>query len=186
MKKNFMLAAALALSGVGLAEDKPATPATVEVGGLKATAPAGWKEETPANSMRHAQFKLEKQKGDTDDAELVVFISPGGGGIDANLKRQVNTFKLADDAKADDAIKVEDVKIGDYKGKYQIINGSYQAKAAPFDPNSKVTSKEGYSQLYVIFEDDDKKTISIRAVGPEKTIAKHKKAFEDFIKAFKK
>ena len=183
--RKWMSLAVLAMFGAfATADDKKGT--VVEVSGLKATAPAGWKEEKPTNQMRLTQFKLEKEKGDSEDAELVVFSLPGGGGVEANLKRQINTFKIPEGMKKEDAIKEDDVKVGEFKGKYQVLKGSYQFKAAPFDPNSKVTEKEKFAQLYVIYEDDDKKSISFRVVGPEKTIEKHKKDFEEFIKSFKK
>lgn len=183
MTRVLFAALAVAVGGAAFAADK-GTP--VELSGLKGTAPAGWKEEAPSNRLRAAQFKLEKDKGDAEDAEVAVFVSPGGGGIDANLKRQENTFKVPDGVKKEDANKLEDVTVGGYKGKYQDLKGTYQFKAAPFDPNSKVTEKEKFRQLYVIFEDDNKQTISIRLVGPEKTVEKHKKGFEEFIKSFKK
>src|SRR5262249_36042487 len=67
-----VLTAALACGS--RAEDKGVP---VEWGGFKSTTPAGWKEETPSNKMRLAQFKLAKEKGDPEDAELALFASPG-------------------------------------------------------------------------------------------------------------
>lgn len=174
----------LAIGTLTAADEKKGT--TVEVGGLKGTAPADWATEKPANEMRLAQFKLEKEKGDAEDASVVIFSLPGGGGVAQNLDRQVAKFKLPDGVKKDDAIKTDDTKVGDFKGKYQDIKGTLLFKAAPFDPNAKVTEKEKFRQLYVIFEDDDKKTISIWLLGPEKTVEKHKKAFDEFVKSFKK
>ena len=116
----------------------------------------------------------------------MVFSLPGGGGIDANLTRQEKAFKLPDGVKKEDAVKTDEVAVGEFKGKVQDIKGTYQFKAAPFDPNAKVTEKEKFRQLYVVFEDADKKTIAIRLVGPEKTVEKHKKAFDEFVKSFKK
>src|SRR4030095_9283219 len=83
-----MIAAALtAVLACGLtADDKKGV--AVEWGGVKSTTPPGWKEETPSNKMRLAQFKLEKEKGDPEDAELALFASPGGGTIEQNLERQ--------------------------------------------------------------------------------------------------
>ena len=185
IRRLFAVAAVVALAGfASAADDKKGT--AVEFGGMKGMAPAEWKSEEVSNKLRHAQFKLPKEKGDSEDAELVIFISPGGGGVDANLERQVKTFKLPEGVKKEDAIKTDDTKVGEFKAKYQDIKGNYQFKAAPFDPNGRVTEKEKYRQLYVIFEDDDKKTISIRLIGGEKTIEKHKKDFEVFVKSFKK
>jgi len=178
------LAALLGCRTMALAEDKKGTEVTVS--GLKATTPAEWKSEEPTSNLRKAQFKLPKEKGDSEDAELVLFVLAGGGDVDANLKRQPNTFKIPEGVKKEDAIKVEDFKVGDFEAKYQTISGTYQFKAAPFDPNAKVTEKEKFRQLYVIFVDSDKATISFRLVGPEKTVDKHKKDFDAFLKAFKK
>jgi len=184
LRKLLAVAAVVGFAPLFAADDKKGTE--VEVAGLKATAPADWKKEDPSNNFRLYQFKLEKEKGDAEDAEVVVFNLPGGGGITANLERQEKAFKLADGVKKEDAFKTEDVKVGEFKGKSMDLKGTYQFKAAPNDPNAKVTEKEKFRQLYVIFEDDDKKTVSIRLVGPEKTVEKHKKAFDEFLKSFKK
>lgn len=186
MTRHLLAAAIAVLVGTlaAAADDKKGT--AVEVSGLKGTAPADWTSEKPANEMRLAQFKLAMEKGDGEDAGVVIFSLAGGGGIDANLKRQEAKFKLADGVKKEDAVKTDDTKVGEFKGKYQDIKGTLLFKAAPFDPNAKVTEKEKFRQLYVIFEDDDKKTVSIWLLGPEKTVEKHKKAFDEFIKSFKK
>lgn len=184
MRRLLAVAAVVGFGSVVLAADDKGT--AVEVAGLKGTAPAEWKSVEPSNRMRLLQFSLPKEKGDAADAELVVFSLPGGGGIAANLQRQEAKFKLPEGVKKEDAVKTTDVKVGDFKGKYQDIKGTLLFKAAPFDPNAKVTEKAEYRQLYVIFEDEDKNTISIWVLGPEKTVEKHKKAFEAFIKSFKK
>src|SRR5215475_8228651 len=44
----------------------------VKVGGLKATTPADWKKEKPANLLRSFQFKLPGDK-DHSEAEVAVF-----------------------------------------------------------------------------------------------------------------
>lgn len=167
-----------------VAEDKKGTK--VEAGGLTATAPAEWKSEKPVSTLRKMQFRLEKEKGDSEDAELAVFESPGGGGVDANLKRQEAKFKFPDGVKKEDAIKVSETKVGGLKASLQDIKGTFQARERPGDPSSKVTEKEKYRQLYLIFEDDEKKVISFILVGPEKTVEKHKKAFDEFLAGFKK
>src|SRR6478752_810995 len=112
---RMMIAAALsAVLAYGLtADDKKGV--AVEWGGVKSTTPAGWKEETPSNKMRLAQFKLEKEKGDPEDAELALFASPGGGTVEQNLERQVKKFELAKDAKP----AVSKIKIGKDEATYQ-------------------------------------------------------------------
>ena len=53
-----------------------------------------------------------------------------------------------------------------------------------FDPNAKVTKQTNYRQLYVIFEAKDGQYY-MTLVGPAKTIEKHKKTFEEWVKNFK-
>ena len=105
--------------------------------------------------------------------------------FDANLKRQEVKFKLAEGVKKEDAIKLEKVKVGGFEGKYQDISGTFLFKAAPFDPNAKVTEKEGYRQIYVIFEAKEGEVVSMILVGPAATIEKNKKGFDEFLKSFK-
>ncbi len=175
-----MIAAVLTavLAGGLAADDKKGV--TVEWGGAKSTTPAGWKEETPSNKMRMAQFRLAKEKGDPEDAELALFVSPGGGSIEANLDRQVKKFELAKDAKP----AVSKVKIGKEDATYQDITGTYLKKTAPFDPNAKTTKHDNYRQIYVIFEGKDA-VYSLTLVGPTKTVEKHKKDFDEWLKNFK-
>jgi hypothetical protein len=152
----------------------------VEWGGFKSTTPAGWKEETPSNKMRLAQFKLAKEKDDPEDAELALFASPGGGSVEQNLERQVKKFELAKDAKP----AVSKIKIGKEDATYQDITGTFLKKFPPFDPNAKVTKVENYRQIYVIFEGKDA-VYSLTLLGPTKTIEKHKKDFDEWLKNFK-
>lgn len=158
---------------------------TVEWGGARSATPAGWKEETPSNKMRLAQFKLKKAEGDPDDAELALFASPGGGSVEANLERQVKKFELAKDAKP----KVSQVKVGKNEATYQDLTGTYLKKFPPFDPNAKVTRVENYRQIYVIFEGKDARgndaVFSLTLLGPAKTVEAHKKEFDEWLKNFK-
>jgi hypothetical protein len=176
---RMMIAAAIsAVLACGLyADDKGVA---VEWGGVKSTTPTGWKEETPSNKMRLAQFKLAKEKGDPEDAELALFASPGGGSIDANLERQVKKFELAKDAKP----AMSKVKIGKEEATYQDITGTLLKKFPPFDPNAKITKVENYRQIYVIFEGKDA-VYSLTLLGPAKTVEKHKKDFDEWLKNFK-
>ena len=173
-----LTAALTAVLACGLSADDKGV--LVEWGGMKSTTPAGWKEETPSNKMRLAQFKLAKEKGDPEDAELALFASPGGGTVEANLERQVKKFELAKDAKP----VVSKIKLGKEEAMYQDITGTLLKKFPPFDPNAKITKVENYRQIYVIFEGKDA-VYSLTLLGPAKTIEKHKKEFDEWLKNFK-
>ena len=168
------------------AQDKKGV--TVEWGGMKSTTPGDWKEETPSNKMRIAQFKLPKTAGDPEDGELALFKSPGGGSVQDNLARQEKKFELPSGKKPEDVIKVEKIKLGGKGAVYQDIQGTYLKKSAPFDPNAKTTKMSDFRQLYVLFEvTEGENTVlySMTLVGPTKTIEKHKKAFDEWVKNFK-
>jgi hypothetical protein len=175
-----VLAAVLAVGGS--AADKGVE---VEWGTFKSTTPAGWKEETPSNKFRLAQFKLPKAEGDPDDAELALFESPGGGTIEQNLERQLKKFELPKDKKP----VVSKIKVGKEEATYQDITGTYLKKFPPNDPNAKVTRVGDYRQIYVIFEGKNKKgedvVFSLTLLGPAKTVEKNKKDLDDWLKSFK-
>ncbi len=162
------------------AEDKKGV--AVEWGGLKSTTPAGWKEETPSSKLRQGQFRLTKAEGDKDDAEVAIFFSPGGGGIDANLKRQLAVFEPA---KGSDKVesKQEKIKVGKNDGVYMDIKGTFLKKAFPMAKESTPVAE--YRQIYVIFEDKDGGIASLWLRGPAKTVEKHKKDFDEWVKNFK-
>jgi len=176
----------VAIAAIAPAEDKKGT--SVELAGLKSITPADWKEEPPSISMRMMQFKMPKAEGDPEDAELALFKTPGGGGMQANLERQEKKFELPTGKKAEDVIKTEKIKIGTNEAVYQDIQGTYLKKFPPNDPNAKITKVPDYRQLYVLFEvkDGEKTTLySMTLLGPTKTIEKHKKAFNEWLKSFK-
>jgi hypothetical protein len=156
----------------------------VEIAGMKSKTPDAWKEEPPANAMRLTQFKLPKADGDPEDAELIIFTFPGGSGDpDANLKRQLAKFKPAEGKDKVDA-KVEKIKVGKIEAPYQDITGTFLSKFPPNAPTAKVTEKANYRQLYVILI-TDKGDFYPTLIGPAKTVEKHKKDFEEFLKNLK-
>lgn len=171
-----LTAAAVALAGVAAADDKGKT---VELAGMKSTTPADWKEEAPSNNMRMAQFKLPRAEGDKADAELAVFVFPGGSGTaKANLDRQL--AKFVEQGRKD---KTEKVTVGGIEATYQDVSGTYKKKAFPMATD--FTPVPDYRQLYVLFEAKDGKQYYMTLLGPAKTVEKHEKGFKEFLKNFK-
>jgi hypothetical protein len=154
----------------------------VEFAGMKSTAPAEWKSEEPSNTMRVHQFKLPKEKDDKEDAELALFFFKAGSGtVEANLKRQVAKFNPAD-GKDKVEEKVEKTKVGGIEATYQDVSGTYLKKKFPMDKEG--TPMAGYRQLYVVFENADGQYY-MTLLGPAKTVEKHKKGFDEWLKNFK-
>jgi hypothetical protein len=152
--------------------------------GLKSKVPAGWKAQKPSNNLRLFQFAVPKADGDSDDAELVVF-SFGASDKAENIKRWKTQFIAPKGKTIDDVSKVEEYKLGKVAEVVCLdIWGTYKYKFPPNDPRAKETLKENYRRFNVMIE-TQKDTFFITLTGPAKTMAKHKEAFDGFIKAFK-
>jgi hypothetical protein len=169
---------------VAHADDKKST--VVEIDGLKSATPADWKPEEVTRQFRIHQFRIPHVADDKTDAELVIFFfGPGGGGsADANVKRWKSMFVPPEGKKIDDVAKVETFKIGDVQVTYLDVQGTYKFKERPFDPASKEELRPDHRLLGVVFE-SPQGPYFFRLVGPSKTVAQNKKAFEDWLKAFK-
>lgn len=171
------VAVAVLVCGVALADDKGKV---VEFAGMKSTAPAEWKSEEPSNSMRVHQFKLPKAEG-SEDAELALFFfKTASGTVEQNLKRQVAKFNPAD-GKDKVEEKVDKIKVGKNEATYQDVAGTFVKKASPMAKEG--TPMPNYRQLYVVFETKDGQYY-LTLLGPAKTVEKHKKGFEEWLKNF--
>ncbi len=161
-----------------------AAPAGTEVvlDGLKSVAPAAWKE-IPASGMRMKQFQVPKAAGDQFDAEIVVFFfgPGGGGGVQVNVDRWKKMFQAPEGKKADEG-KIETATIGKVKATILDIRGTYLWKAAPMAPESE--PRANHRMLAVVFESPNGPYF-IRLVGPDKTVAQHKKDFDRWLRSFK-
>ena len=165
------------LAGAALAAD-------VEIAGMKSKTPDSWKEERTTSDMRLAQFKLPKAEGDPEDAQVIVFYFRGGSGsAEQNLQRQRAKFKPAD-GKDKVEEKLDKIKVGTHDAPYQDLTGTFLQKKRPFDPADKGVARDNYRQLYVIVL-TDKGDYYPSMIGPAKTVEKHKKAFDDWLKNFK-
>lgn len=173
------LALGLALAARGADKD-----AVVEMDGLRSPAPAEWKQETPGNRMRFAQFRLPRQDGDKYDAELVIFKGLGGTAR-ANLQRWKDQFLPPAGKSIDDVTKVEEIKIGGRDATYVDIAGTYKHKLRPIDPDSKAENRPDYRMLAVHFEGPET-VYHIKLTGPAKTVAHYKKGFDEWLKGFTK
>ncbi len=166
-----LLAAAFLAATAGAGE--------VEIAGMKSKTPDSWKEEPTTSEMRLAQFKLPKADGDDEDAQLIIFYFKGGSGTpEQNMQRQLAKFSGKPE------VKVDKIKVGSHEAPIQDITGTYLQKKRPFDPADKGVEKANYRQLYVPLA-TDKGDYYPTLVGPAKTVEKHKKEFEEFLKNFK-
>src|SRR5262245_23656798 len=179
MRVLFAAAAVVAASAGAYADDKGTV---VTIAGMKSTTPADWKEETPSSNMRMAQFKLGAAEGDKDGAELAVFKMTASGSVDQNLERQRAKF-LPAQGKNKIEEKKDTTKVGSVEAVYQDISGIYKKKESPMA--EKFTPIPGHRQLYVLFDSKEADSYYLVLLGPEKTVEKHKKGFEEWLKNFK-
>jgi hypothetical protein len=159
-----------------------ATGVTVDLGGLKATAPAAWKE-VPVNSpVRLKQFAVPGKDG---DGELVIFyFGPGeGGGVQANIDRWKKQFAPPPGKTEEQSSKTETVKLATTKATVVDVVGTFMWKARPMDPGPG-EPRPNYRMLAAVLE-TPKGNYFIKLVGPAKTIDKSHKEFMAWLKSFK-
>src|SRR5262245_26534023 len=127
-----LLVGLLALGVPARAGDKKGVPQGNEVtlDSVKATAPAEWKREKPANRLRSYQFRLPRAKDDLADAELAILPNVSGP-IEKNLARWKDMFEPPADKKIDDVSRVETFKVGKSKVTYLEVAGTYLEKDRP-------------------------------------------------------
>jgi hypothetical protein len=130
---------------------------------------------------------LPKADGDKEDAELAVLYlgGAGGGSNEMNIDRWKKTFAAPVGKNIDDLTKVSTFKVSDVPVTYVEISGTYLYKFPPVAPNAKVTPKEGFKFIGVIFETADKGPYFMKLAGPARTVEQHKEAFDKWLKGFK-
>lgn len=152
----------------------------VALDSLKSTTPADWKEEAPQGTLRMAQFLLPRAKEDKNDGEVVIF--KAGGGPRANIERWKMQFTAPTGKKLDDVAKVTEIKVAGRPAVQLDVEGTYNT--TPFDPKHKGAKLPGYRMVAIYLEAPDN-SYQVKFYGPAMTVEQHKKAFEDWIKAFK-
>jgi hypothetical protein len=183
----FTLAGLMPLIGLRADEKKEQKKGTiVEIDDLKSTAPANWKSEEVTTKFRTHHFRIPHVADDKNDAELTIFFfgTGSGGSADANVKRWKGMFLPPEGKKIDDVAKLENFKVGNVDVTYLDVQGTYKFKERPFDPAAKEELRPDHRMLGVVFE-SPKGPYFFRLVGPAKTVTENKKAFEDWLKAFK-
>jgi hypothetical protein len=170
---------------IGLVHAGGGTEVTLD-DGLKSKTPSGWKFEKSSNKLRAYQFKLPKTNSDPEDAELVIFFfgKGQGGGTEENVQRWQSMFQPPKGKTIAEATKVDKMKVGKVPVTYVDVQGTFLSKFPPFDPNAKVTRKENFRRIGVVF-DSENGPYFITLTGPSATVEHHKKGFDDWLKNFK-
>ena len=161
----------------------PVSPSTVAAagvaGGLLFSAPDEWIEETPASSMRKAQFRLPRVGSDPEDGELVVFHFPGqGGSIQANVRRWVGQFSAEGSGDGPQNAEVTQRTANGVSMIVVDVRGTYRPSSGPMmqpgDP------RKGYRMLAAIAQTPSGPWF-FKLTGPRKTIGKWHQDFLAFL-----
>jgi hypothetical protein len=171
---------ALLLGGLSLANADD-QPVVVKIGGLKATAPAGWKSEKPKYTLRSYQFRLPGADG--MDAELTVY-PESNPNPEKSFPRWKAQFNPPEGKTVEDISKVRTFEIPGAKVTMLDVSGTWRFKEAPQDPKSKEMILEDYRVVWVIVAEKEEAT-HVRLSGPKATVDKHYPAFEKWLRSLK-
>ena len=151
----------------------------IEAGELKLTVPASWKKEAPKSAMRKAQLKVAPVAGDTEPAELVLFVFPNGAGtVEANIDRWEAQFVGAGGAKP--KASVEKVKGANVDVTRVEVSGRYVAAVMP--GGSDKVDKADHRLLGAIVE-TPQAGYYFKMTGPDKTMKAASAGFDAMIKS---
>jgi hypothetical protein len=171
---------------IGNRPDKPTMPelpttsrASVT---LKYTAPDTWQKEPPKGPLRVDQYRLPRAPGDLEDAELAVFGSNIGGGVEANVQAWRGQFSLPDGQPIpDEGVVLQRLDVNDLKITVVDIAGRYTPRAM-MPEAAPPASKDGYRMLGAIVETPGGARF-FKAIGPAETIGNHREEFIEFLRS---
>ncbi|HMV26268.1 MAG TPA: hypothetical protein PLH27_03475 [bacterium] len=143
-------------------------------------APEVWKSETPTNSMRKEQYRLPGSKPE-DDAELVLSYFPGAGGsVDANLSRWYGQFKQPDGGDTQSKAVIKNTENNKLKITVVRVSGNYMKPRVAGQMGGPVDETPAYAMWAAIVEAPNGPWF-LKAVGPQTTMDKYSKEFEQLI-----
>ncbi len=173
----FVLATVLGLAIVfpAIAEEEPTR--TIQSEGLSFQVPSSWKSLPPRSSMRKAQLEVGPAKGDSEPAELALFVFPGGAGTaKANVDRWQQQFKTADGKTPpveSKAVKGQNVEVTRVE-----VAGTYS------DPFASAGPRPHFRLLGAIVVTDGA-SYFFKMVGPDKTVLEAEPGFDTLIASIK-
>jgi hypothetical protein len=179
------LSASLACANKGstAVTNQTSTPAQNASGELRFKAPDGWVTETPSSSMRVGQYKLPKAEGDKEDASLVLYYfgATQGGTPQANIDRWIGQMQQADGSDSKSKAKTDSMTVNGLKISTVDVIGVYTAEMAP---GSKTFHNDANYRLRAAVVETPKGNYFVKLAGPEKTVARWDKEYNDYLKSF--
>jgi hypothetical protein len=149
----------------------------MKAGELSFDVPASWKAETPKSSMRKAQLKVAAAGGDSEPAEMVLFVFPQGAGtVEANIARWEQQFVGGDGGPA--KARVEKTKGKNVDVTRVEVAGRYVAAVVP--GSDEKNNKADFRLLGAIVQTADNGYF-FKMVGPDKTMKSARAGFDAMI-----
>ncbi len=178
------LATSLACANKGsTTANQASTPTQNATGELHFKAPDAWVTEKPSSSMRVGQYKLPKAEGDKEDASLVLYYfgSTQGGTAQANIDRWIGQMQQPDGSDSKSKAKTDSLTINGLKVNTVDVTGTYTAEMAP---GSKTFHNDANYRLRAAVVETQKGNYFVKLAGPEKTVARWDKEYNDYLKSF--
>ena len=148
---------------------------TVRAAGLRFDIPKEWKSVSPRNEMRKAEIQIPPVEGDTEVAELVLSVFPGGaGGVEANVQRWQRQF--TDASGSNPAVESTRIKGQNVEITRVELAGTYT------DPFSAAGPRKGYRLLGAIVPTADS-AYFFKLVGPDKTVLSARPGFDTMLRS---
>ena len=147
--------------------------------------PADWIQQTPASSMRKAQFEIPAKNDDKEAASLVVYyFGPNqGGSVEANLKRWEQQFEVPEGTSLAEVKKMEEKRLAGLNVTILELAGAYVAPISPRNPNVR-HNKPNFRLFAAVVETVDG-PFFFKILGPKGTVTKHEGAFDGFLASVK-
>ena len=157
--------------------------AAVLAAGLAFTTPDGWRQSAGGSPMRVAEFTLPRADGDAEDAQLVVYYFGGqGGSVDANIQRWVGQMQQADGKPSSGVAKKQTRTVNGLTVTLVDVDGTYVAEMALA---AGVHHDKPHFRLRAGVVETATGPYFIKLTGPEKTVAKWDRSFEQFVSSLK-
>ncbi len=151
--------------------------------GLTFTTPDGWRQSPGGSPMRVAEFALPRADGDAEDAQLIVYYFGGqGGSVDANIERWVGQMQQADGKPSTAVARKEIRTVNGLKVTLVDVDGTYVAETAP---GAGARHNKPHFRLRAGVVETPKGPYFIKLTGPEKTVTRWNRAYDQFVGSMK-
>ncbi len=162
----------------------PLSSETFTTAGISLQVPSSWIATTPSSSMRVGEWKIPRQKKESDEGELVIFYFgvDQGGDAQSNLNRWKNQVTNSQGAPAPSEITVKNIQ-GLTVSQIQSF-GTYSGMSS--QPGVPPAPKGNSGFIGVVVEGGQEGSLFFRITGPESLIKSQLPQIQKMIESLKK